>query len=138
MFSFVQKIENITFPEAVRLVAQKLGIALPKATYSSPAEAKETKLRARLLDIQERAAAFFQECLKRPEEQELERSARARLDEETIARFRIGYAPISASCCATAWQTNSAKTRCGRAACFPGRRCPVLVRPFFGRTGRGL
>ena len=96
VFSFVQKIENITFPEAVRLVAQKLGIALPKATYSSPQEARDAKLRAQLLDAQERAAAFFQECLKRPE------GARAReylqgrgLDAETIARFRIGYAPDS-------------------------------------------
>jgi DNA primase len=96
VFSFVQKIENITFPEAVRLVAQKLGIALPKATYSSPGEAGDAKLRAQLLDAQERAAAFFQECLKRPE------GARAReylagrgLNEETIARFRIGYAPDS-------------------------------------------
>src|SRR5450631_4842878 len=44
VFSFVQKIENITFPEAVRAVAQKLGIALPTVTYSSPAEAKEAKL----------------------------------------------------------------------------------------------
>jgi DNA primase len=96
VFSFVQKIENITFPEAVRLVAQKLGIPLPKATYSSPAEARDAKLRAQLLDAQERAATFFQECLKRPE------GARAReylagrgLDEETIARFRIGYASDS-------------------------------------------
>ncbi|MGO9540426.1 MAG: DNA primase [Terriglobales bacterium] len=96
VFSFVQKVENITFPEAVRLVAQKLGIPLPKATCSSPAEAKEAKLRAQLLDVQERAAAFFQECLKRPE------GARAReylqgrgLDEETIRGFRIGYAPDS-------------------------------------------
>ena len=32
VFSFVQKVENITFPEAVRTVAQKLGIALPKIT----------------------------------------------------------------------------------------------------------
>jgi len=93
VFSFVQKIENITFPEALRLVAQKLGIPVPKATYSSPQEAKEAKLRAQLYDIQEQAATFFQECLKRPE------GARAReyligrgLDEETIARFRIGYA----------------------------------------------
>src|SRR5437016_1592640 len=30
VFSFVQKIEKITFPEAVRMVAQKLGVALPK------------------------------------------------------------------------------------------------------------
>ena len=96
VFSFVQKIENIAFPEAVRLVAQKLGIPLPKATYSSPGEARDAKLRAQLLDAQERAAAFFQECLKRPE------GARAReyltgrgLDAETIARFRIGYAPDS-------------------------------------------
>src|SRR5580698_6320686 len=96
VFSFVQKIENITFPEAVRLIAQKLGIPLPKATYSSPGEARDAKLRAQLLDIQDRAAAFFQECLKRPD------GARAReylagrgLNEETIARFRIGYAPDS-------------------------------------------
>jgi DNA primase len=96
VFSFVQKIENITFPEAVRLVAQKLGIPLPKATYSSPGEARDAKLRAQMLDAQERAAVLFQECLKRPE------GARAReylagrgLDQETIARFRIGYAPDS-------------------------------------------
>jgi len=96
VFSFVQKIENITFPESVRLVAQKLGIALPKATYSSEGEARDAKLRAQLLDAQERAAVFFQECLRRPE------GARAReylqgrgLDAETIARFRIGFAPDS-------------------------------------------
>src|ERR1700722_19871592 len=40
VFSFVQKIENITFPEAVRMVAQKLAIPLPKAAYSTPGEAK--------------------------------------------------------------------------------------------------
>src|ERR1700678_2265418 len=96
VFSFVQKIENITFPEAVRMVAQKMGIPLPKAAYSTPGEAKEARLRGQLLDVHERASAFFQECLKRPE------GARAReyllgrgLDEETIARFRIGYAPDS-------------------------------------------
>jgi DNA primase len=96
VFSFVQKIENITFPEAVRLVAQKLGVPLPKASYSSPSEAKEARLRAQLLDVHERAVEFFQERLRRPE------GARAReylagrgLDQETIARFRIGYAPDS-------------------------------------------
>ena len=96
VFSFVQKIENITFPEAVRAVAQKLGIALPKVSYSSPAEAQEAKLRTVLLEVHERACAFFQECLRRPE------GARAReyltgrgLNEEVIKRFRIGYAPDS-------------------------------------------
>jgi DNA primase len=96
VFSFVQKIENITFPESVRMVAQKLGIPLPKASYSTPGEAKEARLRGQLLDVHERAVAFFQECLRRPE------GARAReylagrgLDQEMIARFRIGYAPDS-------------------------------------------
>ena len=96
VFSFIQKIENITFPESVRMVAQKLGIPLPKASYSTPGEAKEARLRGQLLDVHERSVAFFQECLRRPE------GARAReylagrgLDQEMIARFRIGYAPDS-------------------------------------------
>jgi DNA primase len=96
VFTFVQKIENITFPESVRLVAQKLGIAVPKAAYASPGEARDAQLRGKLLDVHERAVAFFQDCLRRPE------GARAReylqgrgLDAETIAKFRIGYAPDS-------------------------------------------
>ncbi len=96
VFSFVQKIEGITFPETVRAIAQKLGIPLPKVTYSSPAEAQEAKQRTVLLDMHELACAFFQEQLRRPE------GARAReylagrgLNDETIQRFRIGLAPDS-------------------------------------------
>ena len=96
VFSFVQKIENITFPESVRLVAQKLGIALPKATYANEGEAREARLRGQLLDVHERAVAFFQDRLRSSE------GARAReylsgrgLNEELIAKFRIGYAPDS-------------------------------------------
>jgi len=96
VFAFVQKIENITFPEAVRLVAQKLGIALPKMQFSSPQEAKEARLRTALLEIHERASAFFQEYLKRPEGANARAYLAGRgLDDETIARFRIGYAPDS-------------------------------------------
>jgi len=96
VFSFVQKVENISFPESVRLVAQKLGIPLPKATYSSPSEARDAKLRAQLIETQERAAAFFQECLKRPEGAPARAYLAGRgLNEETIARFHIGYAPDS-------------------------------------------
>src|SRR5579864_3007759 len=93
VFSFVQKIENITFPEAVRAVAQKLGVALPKAVFSTEAEARDARLRTTLLEIHERACAFFQECLRRPE------GARAReylagrgLDDAAIKKFRIGFA----------------------------------------------
>ncbi len=96
VFTFVQKIENITFPEAVRMVAQKLGIPLPKTAYSSPGEAHEARLRGQLLDVHERAVAFFQECLRRPEGVRAREYLAGRgLDQEMIARFRIGYAPDS-------------------------------------------
>jgi DNA primase len=96
VFSFVQKIENITFPESVRLVAQKLGIPLPKANYSTPGEAKEARLRGQLLDVHERAVAFFQECLRRSDGARAREYLKGRgLDEEMIAKFCIGYAPDS-------------------------------------------
>jgi len=96
VFSFVQKIENITFPETVRLIAQKLGVQMPKVTFSSPAEAKEAKVRTGLLEIHELASTFFQERLKRPEGAHAREYLKNRgLDDETIARFRIGYAPDS-------------------------------------------
>src|SRR5207249_7899744 len=63
VFSFVQKIENITFPEAIRAVAQKMGVALPKATFNTEAEARDAKIRTALLEIHERACSFFQEYL---------------------------------------------------------------------------
>src|SRR5580698_2233898 len=96
VFAFVQKIENITFPEAVRAVAQKLGIAMPKVTYSSPVEAKEAQMRTVLLEVHEKACAFFQECLRRPEGAHAREYLAGRgLDEEIIKAFRIGYAPDS-------------------------------------------
>ena len=96
VFSFVQKVENITFPEAVRAVAQKLGIALPKVTFSSPAEAREAGLRTVLLDVNERACAFFQEYLRRPEGAHAREYLAGRgLNEEVIKAFRIGFAPDS-------------------------------------------
>ena len=96
VFTFVQKIENITFPEAVRLVAQKMGIAIPKMTPSSPEEAREARVRGVLLDIHERACAWFQEQLRRPEGAHArEYLAERGLSPEIIAQFRIGYAPDS-------------------------------------------
>jgi len=96
VFTFVQKVENITFPEAVRLIAQKLGVPMPKVSFSSPAEARGARVRMALLDVHVRATAFFQECLRKPEGANAREYLKTRgLDAETIARFRIGYAPDS-------------------------------------------
>jgi len=96
VFSFVQKVENVSFPEAVRLIAQKLGVPMPKVAFSSPAEARDAHLRGALLDVHEKATAFFLQCLRRPEGAHAREYLKGRgLDDETIARFRIGYAPDS-------------------------------------------
>lgn len=99
VFTFVKDIENISFPESVRVVAQKCGIPLPKQQFSSPQEAEEARHRGTLLEMHDRAADFFQQQLASPE------GARAReyllqqrgLDERTIKAFRLGYAPESFS-----------------------------------------
>jgi DNA primase len=94
VFAFVQKIENITFPEAVRLIAEKLKIPLPKMTYSSPEEARAGKLRGGLIDIHERACAFFQEQLRRSDGAHAREYLGSRgMTPEQIAEFRIGFAP---------------------------------------------
>jgi len=96
VFTFVQKVENISFPESVRLIAQKLGVPMPKVEFSSPQEARDAHLRGALLDIHERATAFFRDYLRRPEGARAREYLKGRgLDDEMIARFRIGYAPDS-------------------------------------------
>ena len=90
------RMETLTFPEAVRAVAGKMGIPLPAREFHSPQEARAAGLRKQLLDIHEAATQFFEQNLKSPE------AARAReylsgrgVTAETIAKFRIGYAPES-------------------------------------------
>jgi DNA primase len=96
VFTFVMKMENLTFPEAVRAVAQKCGIPLPKREFNSPEEAKQAGQRRQLMDMHEAATAWFQQQMQSSE------AARAReylsgrgVTPETIAQFRIGYAPDS-------------------------------------------
>jgi len=96
VFSFVGKIENVTFPEAVRIVAQKCGIPLPKREFSSPEQAAEARQRAKLLELHETATAWFEEQLRGPEGAVAREYLAGRgLSAEGIGRFRIGYAPDS-------------------------------------------
>src|ERR1017187_1699649 len=96
VFSFVQKIENVTFPESVRLIAEKLKIPLPKMSYSSPEEERQAGMRVGLIEIHERACKFFQEQLRRPEAAHAREYLASRgITPEIIADFRMGYAPDS-------------------------------------------
>jgi DNA primase len=96
VFSFVAKIENVGFPEAVRIVAGKCGIPLPKREFSSPEEAAGARLRAKLLELHETATAWFEEQLRSPEGAVAREYLAGRgLTPEGIKAFRIGYAPDS-------------------------------------------
>ncbi|MFP5276868.1 MAG: DNA primase [Acidobacteriota bacterium] len=96
VFSFVGKIENVSFPEAVRMVAQKAGIPLPKREFSSPEQAAEARLRGKLLDLHEAAAAWFEEQLRGPEGALAREYLAGRgLDANGIKTFRVGYSPDS-------------------------------------------
>jgi len=94
VFSFVSKIENVGFPEAVQIVAQKCGIALPKREFSSPEEAAGARQRAKLMDLHEAAAKFYEDQLRGPEGAVAREYLAGRgLTAEGIKAFRIGYSP---------------------------------------------
>jgi DNA primase len=96
VFTFIQKIENVTFPEAVKAVAVKCGIPLPKREFSSPEEAAEGRQRAKLIELHEIATAWFEQQLRSPEGALAREYLTGRgLADEGILKFRIGYAPES-------------------------------------------
>src|SRR5256885_16522885 len=87
VFAFVQKIENITFPEAIRSVAQRINVPLPKQNFSSPTEAKDAKERVALIEIHELACDFFQEQLRKPDAARAREYLKAReLSEDAVGR----------------------------------------------------
>ncbi|HEY2393210.1 MAG TPA: DNA primase [Candidatus Angelobacter sp.] len=96
VFKFIQEREQVSFPEAIKLVAEKMGIPLPKMQYSSEGEAEDAQRRGKLIDMHERACKFFEDQLRRPEGAHAREYLAGRgLKEETIKTFRIGYAPDS-------------------------------------------
>jgi DNA primase len=96
VFTFIQKIENVSFPEAVKTVAVKTGIPLPKREFSSPEEAAESRQRTKLIELHEIAAAWCEQQLRSPEGALAREYLTGRgLTDEGIGKFRIGYAPES-------------------------------------------
>ncbi len=96
IFKFLMTTEGLSFPEAVERLAQEAGVEMPKASEFEESRADE---RQRLLALLEASAAFFEDCLKGPGGSEARRYLLEKrgLKRETIARFRLGYAPSSRS-----------------------------------------
>src|SRR6266851_9237075 len=95
VFNFIMEMEKCEFSEALRLVAEKCGISIPRPKERSPGERKENQQRATLVEMHREAQTFFVMQL----EGTLEgKAARAYLedrgmDKDAISRFGIGYAP---------------------------------------------
>ncbi|MFQ5777401.1 MAG: DNA primase [Terriglobia bacterium] len=97
VFKFVMEVERLSFPEALKVVAEKAGVRLPERRPRTPEEAQATQQRTRLVELHQRAAAFFAEQLTRTQEGKLARAYLhdRGLTDEMIKTFSLGYAPGS-------------------------------------------
>jgi DNA primase len=95
VFQFVMELEKSPFPEAVRTVAEKCGIAIPKPRERSPEERRENQQRTSLVDMHREAAALFSKHLLQSSEGKaaLGYLEDRGLDRESITRFGLGFSP---------------------------------------------
>ncbi len=95
VFTFLMEYENLTFVEAVQMLADRAGVELPKAEYSG--EAKErADLKATLLEINKAAAQYFYVQLKSEQGKAGYAYLKNRgLSDGTIQAFGLGYSSRS-------------------------------------------
>ncbi len=92
VYTFIQEYENYTFPEAVKMLADRAGVNLPEIEYSEEAKKAESK-RSRLLEINKEAAKYFYFQLRARQGETGYRYLRDRqLSDETIKKFGLGFA----------------------------------------------
>ena len=92
VIGFVRQIENLSYLEALKLLAARAGMTLPEDT----ADDESAKKRSRILEVNRVAARFFYEQLLSPQGKEAQAYLHRRgLSAATIKKFGIGYAPNS-------------------------------------------
>ncbi|MEW5911864.1 MAG: DNA primase [Thermodesulfobacteriota bacterium] len=96
VFTFVMKDEGLTFPEAVKELARRYGVRLPKPQLT-PAQKRQDQERQRLLRVMELAGIFFSEQLAAPAGAAARRylADQRGLSPQVVAEFGLGYAPDS-------------------------------------------
>jgi DNA primase len=91
VIGFVMQTESLSFPEAVEQLARQAGLDVPQ---ESREERERAAREATLQGAVDAACAFFEKMLHGPEGREARAYLERRgLDEATIRRFRLGYAP---------------------------------------------
>ena len=92
VFTFIMEYENQTFPEAVKILADRAGIALPEAELTEE-QKRERNKRQLLLEINKTAANYFYYQLNGDQGQQArEYLENRRLSKETQIHFGLGYA----------------------------------------------
>lgn len=99
VFTFVQEIEKVKFPEAVRLLAQRTGVVVEEET---PEERAKSQRRAELLETLRRAVDFYHQYLLQKANDPIVRIARELLakrgvKDETVRAWKIGVAPAGSA-----------------------------------------
>ena len=95
VITFLQKYENMTFPEAIKFLAERAGVALPEETNSKANRARENR-RARLLEVNKEAAKYYYYILRSSRgDVGMDYLERRGLTEETRNQFGLGYATVS-------------------------------------------
>lgn len=94
IFSFVQKMDGVDFPTALRQLAERAGVKLEHRSFSPEQTAEHKEKEDRLREICEAAAVFFIDELKKRKEV-LDYLHTRGVTDESIASWRLGYAPAS-------------------------------------------
>ena len=88
---FLMQADSLSFPEAVERLAAEAGLEVPAAT---PRDRERAQVRATLIEVMEAACAWFERQLRLPAGRPgLDYLHGRGLDDETIRRFRLGFAP---------------------------------------------
>jgi DNA primase len=97
IFKFVMAMEKCEFPEALRIVAEKCGIPIPRPRERSPEERRENQQRSSLVEMHAQAASFFARQLQEAAEGKVAAAylEDRGLDREAMKRFGLGWAPSS-------------------------------------------
>ena len=95
VIKFIELLDKVTFPEAVRQLAGRFGLAVPEQEQSKD-DREEQRDRDSLLKAHEVAATWFREQLATPSGAAARRQLKERgLTTETIESMGAGYAPVS-------------------------------------------
>jgi len=92
VFNFIMEYENFTFPEAVRMLADRAGVTLPEEEETPEARQKRD-LKTSVLELNKTAAKYYCYMLRTEQgTKAMEYLKKRELSDETIRRFGLGYA----------------------------------------------